>query len=112
MVSKAIEAADILKREGINARLINIHTIKPIDRDIIIKAATETGAIVTCEEQCNRRTWKCRGGVLVETCPVPMRMVGVMDRFGKSGKPDELLKMYGLTAENIVEKVKEVLKNK
>jgi len=110
MVSKAIEAADILKREGINARLINIHTIKPIDRDIIIKAATETGAIVTCEEH------SVIGGlgsavaeVLVETCPVPMRMVGVMDRFGKSGKPDELLKMYGLTAENIVEKVKESL---
>lgn len=113
MVSKAIEAADILKREGINARLINIHTIKPIDRDIIIKAATETGAIVTCEEH------NIIGGlgsavaeVLVETCPVPMRMVGVMDRFGKSGKPDELLKKYGLTPDNIVEKVKDVLKNK
>ncbi|HOM02306.1 MAG TPA: transketolase family protein [Acetivibrio sp.] len=113
MVGKAIEAVDILKRDGINARLINIHTIKPIDRDIIIKAATETGAIVTCEEH------NVIGGlgsavaeVLMETRPVPMRMVGVMDRFGKSGKPDELLKKYGLTPENIVEKVKEVLKSK
>lgn len=113
MVSKAIEAVDILKGEGINARLINIHTIKPIDRDIIIKAAAETGAIVTCEEH------NVIGGlgsavaeVLVESRPVPMRMVGIMDRFGKSGKPDELLRMYGLTSENIVEKVKDVLKNK
>lgn len=113
MVSKAIEAVDILKQQGINARLINIHTIKPIDRDIIIKAAAETGAIVTCEEH------NVIGGlgsavaeVLVESHPVPMRMVGVLDRFGKSGKPDELLEMYGLTSENIAKKAIDVLKTK
>ncbi|NLP15044.1 MAG: transketolase family protein [Clostridium sp.] len=113
MVSKALEAVDILKQEGINARLINIHTIKPIDKDIIIKAAVETGAIVTCEEH------SVIGGlgsavaeVLAENYPVRMKRVGIMDKFGKSGKPEELLAMYGLTPKDIVEKVKEVLKKK
>lgn len=113
MVSKAIEAAELLKQQGINARLINIHTIKPIDKDIIIKAAAETGAVVTCEEH------NVIGGlgsavaeVLVQNLPVPMRMVGVMDKFGKSGKPEELLELYGLTSKNIVDKVNEVLKSK
>lgn len=113
MVSKSLEAVDILKQEGINARLINIHTIKPIDKDIIIKAAIETGAIVTCEEH------SVIGGlgsavaeVLAENYPVRMKRVGIMDKFGKSGKPEELLAMYGLTPKDIVEKVKEVLKKK
>jgi transketolase len=89
------------------------HTIKPIDKDIIIKAAKETGAIVTAEEH------NIIGGlgsavaeVLVENYPVPMKMVGINDSFGRSGKPYDLLKMYGLTAENIVVKAKEAMKMK
>lgn len=111
MVSSALEARELLLKEGINARVINIHTIKPIDKDIIIKAAQETGAIVTAEEH------SIIGGlgsavaeVLVENYPVPVKMVGVRDVFGKSGKPAELMKKYGLTADNIVEKAKEAIK--
>ncbi|AEV67144.1 transketolase family protein [Acetivibrio clariflavus] len=110
MVSEAINAVEMLKSEGISARLINIHTIKPIDKDIIINAAKETGAIVTCEEH------NVFGGlgsavaeVLVENYPVPVRMVGVQDKFGKSGKAQDVMKLYGLTAENIVAKAKEVI---
>lgn len=110
MVSAAVVAAEQLKGEGISARVVNIHTIKPIDKDIIVKAAKETGAIVTCEEH------NIIGGlgsavaeVLVENYPVPVKMVGVQDKFGKSGKADEVMKLYGLTAENIVTKTKEVI---
>lgn len=110
MVHAAIEAVTILSNEGIKARLVDIHTIKPIDKDIIIKAAKETGAIVTAEEH------NVIGGlgssvaeVLVQNYPTPLKMVGVEDKFGKSGKPEKLLEMYGLTAQNIVAKVKEVM---
>jgi transketolase len=110
LVHAAIEAVAILSNEGIKARLVDIHTIKPIDKDIIIKAAKETGAIVTAEEH------NVIGGlgsavaeVLVQNYPTPLKMVGVEDKFGKSGKPEKLLEMYGLTAQNIVSKVKEVM---
>ncbi|MGI6084435.1 MAG: transketolase family protein [Acetivibrionales bacterium] len=113
MVEPALRAAESLKEEGISARVIDIHTIKPIDSDIIIKAAKETGAIVTCEEH------NILGGlgsavaeVVVRNYPVPMELVGVEDIFGKSGKPADLLVKYGLTAENIMEKSKELLKRK
>jgi len=113
LVNEAIEARKLLAEEGINARVIDMHTIKPIDADIIIKAAKETGAIVTAEEH------NILGGlgsavaeVLVENSPVPMKRVGVEDIFGRSGKPADLLKIYGLTASNIVTKVKEVIKLK
>lgn len=113
MVPEALKAKTMLEEEGISARVVNIHTIKPIDTDIIIKAAKETGAIVTAEEH------NIIGGlgsavaeVLVENAPVPMKRVGVEDKFGKSGKPGELLEWYGLTAKQIVTKVKEVLKIK
>lgn len=113
MVGEAIKAHEALKKEGINARIINIHTIKPIDKDIIIKAAKETGAIVTAEEH------NIIGGlgsavseVLSENCPVKMKRVGVKDKFGKSGKPEELFKKYGLTPEAIVTAVHEILANK
>ena len=112
MVQEAVKAADMLKADGINARVINIHTIKPIDKDIIIKASKETGAIVTAEEHY------IMGGlgsavseVVCENAPCPAKIIGT-DRFGKSGKPAELFKEYGLTAENIVANVKEVLKLK
>lgn len=104
MVSLALEAAEALKKEGLEARVINIHTIKPIDKDIIIEAARETRAIVTAEEH------NIIGGlgsavaeVLVESYPAVMERVGVKDTFGESGSGDELLVKYGLTAEKIAE---------
>ena len=110
MVSMALEAAETLAAEGISARVVNIHTIKPIDRDIIAKAAGETGAIVTAEEH------NVIGGlgsavaeVVGETCPVPVLRVGVEDEFGHSGKVPPLLKMYGLTPEKIVETAKKAV---
>lgn len=109
MVGEAIKAHDILKAEGINARVINIHTIKPIDEEIITKAAKETGAIVTAEEHY------IMGGlgsavteVVCANAPVPVKIIGT-DRYGKSGKPAELFEEYGLTASNIVAKVKEAI---
>ena len=113
MVEAALEAKEELAKEGINARVINIHTIKPIDEELIIKAAKETGVIVTAEEH------SIIGGlgsavaeVVSEKCPVPVLRVGVKDTFGESGKPTELLEKYGLTSNNIVNKVKEVIKLK
>jgi transketolase len=113
MVEKALEAYEILKNEGINVKVINIHTIKPIDTEAITKAARETGVVVTVEEH------SIIGGLgsavcetLSERCPVPVLRVGLNDTFGESGKPEELLKAYGLTAENIVQQVKKGLELK
>ena len=113
MVSMALEAAKVLEAEGIDVRVINIHTIKPLDVDAVVKAAKETGAIVVAEEH------NIIGGlgsavaeVLVENCPVPMARVGVEDRFGKSGKVAPLLEEYGLTAKNIADKVRKLINNK
>ena len=110
MVEAALKAKELLKDEGINAGVINIHTLKPIDKDLIVKAAKETGAIVTAEEH------SIIGGlgsavseVLCEEYPVPVIKVGIKDTFGESGKPAELLEKYGLTAANIVEKVKKAI---
>ncbi len=109
MVAEALKAKDILALEGISARVINIHTIKPIDEEIITKAAKETGAIVTCEEH------SVMGGLGSAVCevvckysPVPVEIIGT-DKFGKSGKPAELFKEYGLNADNIAKKVKKVI---
>lgn len=111
MVSEAIEAAKALSADGISARVINIHTIKPIDKDIIIKAAEETGRIVTVEEH------SIIGGlgsavcdVVSEFCPVPVKKIGVNDEFGHSGPAVDLLKEFGLCADNIVENVKTFIK--
>lgn len=110
MVNEALIAADMLKEENINARVINMSTIKPIDTDLIIKAAKETKAIVTAEEH------SVIGGlgsavseVVSESNPTIVKKVGMNDCFGESGTPGELLEKYGLTAEKIVEKVKEAL---
>ena len=110
MVSMALEAAETLKAEGINARVINIHTIKPLDTELILKAAKETGVIVTAEEH------SIIGGLgsavadaVCEGCPVPVLRLGVNDTFGRSGTVPALLEMYGLTPANIVAKVKEAL---
>lgn len=113
MVEKAIKAADILEEKGISARVINIHTIKPIDKDIIIKAAKETGAIVTCEEHnIIGGLGSAAAEVLAENYPAVMERVGVCDKFGKSGEPNALLKEYGLTEENIVDKAIKAISRK
>lgn len=110
MVNEAMKAAETLKAEGISVRVIDMHTIKPIDTEIILKAAKETKAIVTCEEH------SVIGGlgsavaeVLAEQCPTRLKRVGIKDTFGESGKPDELMKKYGLTFDFIVSAVKELL---
>ncbi len=112
MVQEALKAAETLKAEGIDARVINIHTIKPIDEEIITKAAKETGAIVTAEEHY------IMGGlgsavteVVCANAPCPVKIIGT-DRYGKSGKPAQLFEEYGLTAQNIVKKVKEAIEAK
>ena len=110
MVHKALEAKELLANEGISAEVINIHTIKPLDKEIIIKSAKKTGAVVVAEEH------NIIGGLgsavceaLCEGCPVPARRVGVEDTFGRSGKVPALLEIYGLTAENIVAKAKDAI---
>jgi len=113
MLVKALEAAEILADKGIRARVVNIHTIKPIDRELLIACAKETGAIVTAEEH------NVFGGlgsavaeVLSQSCPVPMEVVGVNDTFTESGDYEKLLAKYGLSAANIVAHAEKVLKRK
>ena len=110
MVAAALEAADTLAAEGISVRVINIHTIKPLDTEILAAAARETAAVVTAEEH------NVIGGLgsavteaLAEACPCPVLRVGVNDQFGRSGKVPPLLEMYGLTAGAVVEKVRAAL---
>ena len=110
MVQKAIEASKALEIEGINVRVINMSTIKPIDREIIIKAAKETKGIVTAEEH------SIIGGlgamvsqVVCNECPTKVKMVGIQDTFGESGTPNELMEKYGLTAEKIIEEIRNIL---
>lgn len=113
MVGKALQAADILKGAGITARVINMSSIKPIDEDVIIKAASDTGAIVTAEEhQVQGGLGSAVAEVVVKHCPVSMAMIGVEDRFGESGKADDLLKAYGLTAAHIAETALQLYKRK
>jgi len=113
MVAQALRAAEQLAREDIRARVINLHTIKPLDRATLIAAAKDTGAIVTVEEHT------IIGGlggavaeVVVQTHPVPMRFVGVQDRFGTSGDPADLLKAFHLMPDDIVAATRSVLRLK
>ncbi len=113
MVFRAIQAADMLEKEGVSVRVLNIHTIKPLDLELVVKAAKETGAIVTAEEH------SIIGGLgeavcaaVCEECPVPVIRVGVNDVFGSSGPAEKMLELYGLTAENIAQKAKEALAKK
>lgn len=109
MVAEAMMAASQLAEEGIDVRVIDMHTIKPLDEEIILQAAKETGRIVTAEEH------SVIGGlgsavaeVLCRKCPVRMEMVGQHDTYGESGKPEELKEKYGMTAADIVKAVREV----
>lgn len=113
MVPKALDAAEMLKKDGLSARVVNISTIKPLDVPLIVKAAKETGCIVTAEEH------SIVGGlggavaeVLAENFPVPLKRVGVEDKFGASGDADRLMEIYGLTSENIAKAAKEAIKRK
>ncbi|MBF0478119.1 MAG: transketolase family protein [Candidatus Omnitrophica bacterium] len=113
MVSESLEAAEILAKQGIQAKVINMHTIKPIDKDLIIKSAKETGAIVTSEEhQMAGGLGSAVAEVVVQNYPVPMEMVAVHDSFGETGSPDELLAKYGLRAVNIADTAKKAVLRK
>lgn len=110
MVSRALQAAETLAQEGIEARVLDMHTVKPIDRKAVIAAARETGAIVTAEEHL------AAGGmgsqvarVVAENHPVPVKIVAIEDTYTQSGKPEELLEEYGLTAEHIAAAAKEAM---
>jgi len=112
-VYEALLAHDILKKDGISSRVINLHTLKPVDKDAIIKAAKETRAIVTAEEHA------VMGGlgsvvseVITQNLPVPIEFIGVKDRFGESGSPEELFKIFELTKEDIVKAAKKVIARK
>jgi transketolase len=113
MVGKALEAAEELSKKGTDCQVVNLHTIKPIDKELIVKCAEKTGAVVTAEEH------SIVGGlggavaeVLAENSPVPMARVGIKDMFGESGRPEELLIKYGMTTQDIINAVKTVLKKK
>jgi len=110
MVYEAMLACDALEKEGIKGRLINLHTPKPIDKEIIIKAAKETGAIVTAEEHTVLGGFgSAIAEVVIQNWPVPLKMVGVQDRFGLSGEPDELFEYFGLKSKYIVKAAHDAL---
>ncbi len=112
-VWEAILAEEVLSAQGISARVINMHTIKPLDKDVLMKAARETGAIVTAEDH------QIHGGLggavaefLVQTCPIPQEFVAVNDTFGESGPGDELMKKYGIAKDDIVKATLKVIRRK
>jgi len=113
MLSRALEAARLLATEGISTRVLDMHTVKPLDKQAVQEAATDTGAIVTAEEHL------LHGGLgsvvaqtVVEHRAVPMRFVAIRDRYAKSGKPEELLELYGLTSQAIANAVRQVVSEK
>jgi transketolase len=113
MVYEALRAREQLAERGIAARVVNLHTVKPIDRELIVRCARETGAIVTAEEhQVNGGLGGAVAEVVVQQQPVPMELVAVHDRFGQSGKPAELMDAFGLRAKDIVAATDRVLARK
>lgn len=113
MVAKCIEAAEELTKHQVSARVINLSTIKPLDKKMLVKAARETGAMVTAEEHSVVMGMGAAVAlVLVENHHVPMRRVGIPDTFGESGTPDELMQKYGLTVDNIVDGAHDVIKRR
>lgn len=110
MVAETIKANEMLKVKGIDAEIINVHTIKPIDREAIVKSAKKTGAVVVCENHnVIGGLYSAVAEVLIEECPVPAKAVGVKDHFGEVGKIDYLRKKYEMTADDIVKAVEVVL---
>lgn len=113
LVWEAILAEEALEKEGISAEVINIHTIKPLDVDAILKSVAKTGCVVTAEEhQMNGGLGDSVAQTLALHHPAPLEMVAVKDSFGESGVPEELMKKYGIDAENIVKAAKRALKRK
>jgi transketolase len=113
MVAKALEAADTLAKQGIDCRVINMHTFKPLDEGAIAKAAAETGAIVVAEEHLAQGGLGSRvAQATAKAKPVPMEFVNLGDRYAVSGKAEELLEKYGLTAKDIEQAVNSVIKRK
>jgi transketolase len=113
LVWKAVEALEILKKDGIHAELINIHTIKPLDEDAVLQSVSKTKCVVTAEEhQMNGGLGDSIAQLLGRKLPLPLEMVAVNDRFGQSGTPEELLMEYGLETINIVEAAHRAIKRK
>lgn len=103
LVDEALKAEELLQMEGVSARVIDMHTWKPLDEELIVKAARETGCIVTAENhQVSCGLGAAVANVLGATCPVPLERIGIQNRFGQVGPQDFLMQEYGLTAENIV----------
>lgn len=113
LVWEAIQAGEMLAEKGIDAEIINIHTIKPLDEEAILKSVAKTGCVVTAEEhQVAGGLGESVASVLARNNPTPIEIVAVNDSFGESGTPAQLMEKYGLTKENIVEKVEKVMKRK
>ncbi len=110
MVQEAVKAADSLKAAGVGARVLDMHTVKPLDRELVLKAAKETGRIVTVEEHnISGGLGEAVAACVCESCPAPVTRIGVNDVFGHSGPAVDLLKEFGLSAENIEATVKKIL---
>jgi transketolase len=113
LVAQALLAAETLEGEGTTARVIDMHTVKPLDRDAIRRAAAETGAIVVAEEHLVDGGLGVRvAQVVAETAPCPMEFVGIQDTYAESGQPDELLEKYGLVARDVAAAVRKVVARK
>ena len=113
LVWEALQAAEMLEKEGISAEVLDIHTIKPLDGEAILRSAKKTGCVVSCEEhQYNGGLGESIAQLLVRNAPMPMEFIGIDDKFGESGKPDELMLKYGLKAVNIAEAAKKAISRK
>jgi transketolase len=113
LVWEAIQAGEMLAEKGIDAEIINIHTIKPLDKEAILKSVAKTGCVVTCEEhQYNGGLGDSVAQLLALNNPKPIEYVGINDKFGESGKPEDLMVKYGLKSQNILEAVEKVIKRK
>ena len=113
LVWEAIQAGEMLAEKGIDAEIINIHTIKPLDKEAILKSVAKTGCVVTCEEhQYNGGLGDSVAQLLAQNNPKPIEYVGIDDKFGESGKPEDLMVKYGLKSQNILKAVEKVIKRK
>lgn len=113
MVDKALQAAEELARQGLQAAVVDMHTVKPLDKELVLEEARRSGAILTVEEHSiigGLGSAVCE--VISENHPVPVKRMGIEDQFGQSGKPDELLEHYGLTVDKIIQNVHFLVKNK
>ncbi len=113
LVWEAIQTGEMLAEKGIDAEIINIHTIKPLDNEAILKSIAKTGCVVTCEEhQYNGGLGDSVAQLLALNNPKPIEYIGIDDKFGESGKPEDLMVKYGLKSQNIVHAVEKVIKRK